>query len=137
MLKRLLGVVPVVFGVLLLTFLLVHLVPGDPIEAMLGESATSADRVQLRAELGLDQPLASQFVTYLGKLAHGDFGRSIHTRAQISTLLAERIPATARLAGLALFIAICIGLPLGIIAALKAGEWPDALATLSSLTLSA
>lgn len=137
MLKRLLGVVPVVFGVLLLTFLLVHLVPGDPVEVMLGESATMADRMQLRAELGLDQPLASQFVTYLDKLAHGDFGRSIHTHSQVSTLLAERIPATARLAALALLIAVCVGLPLGIIAALKAGQWPDRLATLSSLTLSA
>ena len=137
MLKRLLGVAPVIFGVLLLTFLLVHLVPGDPVEVMLGESATMADRMQLRAELGLDQPLASQFVTYLDKLAHGDFGRSIHTHSQISTLLAERIPATARLAALALLIAVCVGLPLGIIAALKAGQWPDGLATLSSLTLSA
>ena len=137
MLKRLLGVAPVIFGVLLLTFLLVHLVPGDPVEVMLGESATMADRMQLRAELGLDQPLASQFVTYLDKLAHGDFGRSIHTHSQVSTLLAERIPATARLAALALLIAVCVGLPLGIIAALKAGQWPDRLATLSSLTLSA
>ena len=77
MLKRLLGVAPVVFGVLLLTFLLVHLVPGDPVEVMLGESATSADRGELRAELGLDRPLALQFKDYLTKLAHGDFGRSL------------------------------------------------------------
>ncbi|HZV98690.1 MAG TPA: nickel ABC transporter permease [Methylophilaceae bacterium] len=137
MLKRLLGVIPVVFGVLLLTFLLVHLVPGDPVEVMLGESATAADRSQLRAELGLDQPLARQFVTYLSRLAHGDFGYSIHGRDDISTLLTERIPATARLALLALLIAVSLGLPLGIMAALKAGRWPDGFATLLSLTLSA
>ncbi|MES2553828.1 MAG: nickel ABC transporter permease [Pseudomonadota bacterium] len=137
MLKRLLGVIPVVFGVLLLTFLLVHLVPGDPVEVMLGESAANADRAQLRADLGLDQSLPQQFGTYLGKLAHGDFGRSIHTRTEISHLLAERIPATAKLALLALVIAICIGLPLGIVAALRSGRWPDSLATLASLTLSA
>jgi len=137
MLKRLLGVIPVVFGVLLLTFLLVHLVPGDPVEVMLGESAANADRTQLRADLGLDQSLPRQFGTYLGKLAHGDFGRSIHTRTEISHLLAERIPATARLALLALVIAICIGLPLGIVAALRSGRWPDSMATLASLTLSA
>lgn len=137
MLKRVLGVVPVVFGVLVLTFLLVHLVPGDPVEVMLGESASMADRTQLRAELGLDQPLTRQFADYIARLAHGDFGRSIHTQTPISSLLAERIPATARLALTALLIALTIGLPLGIIAALKVNKWPDNLATLSSLTLSA
>ncbi|HEY8119258.1 MAG TPA: nickel ABC transporter permease [Methylophilaceae bacterium] len=137
MLKRLLGVVPVVFGVFLLTFLLVHLVPGDPVEVMLGESATSADRNQLRADLGLDKPLVSQFKDYLVKLAHGDFGRSIHSKAEISKLLAERLPATFKLASVALFMALCIGLPLGIAAALKAGGWPDAMASATSLTLSA
>jgi len=137
MLKRLLGVVPVVFGVLLLTFLLVHLVPGDPVEVMLGESATSADRAQLRAELGLDKPLAVQFGTYLTNLAQGDFGRSIHTHLPVAEVLKARIPATARLALVAFAIAIFIGLPLGIAAALKANHWPDKLATLLSLTLSA
>jgi ABC-type dipeptide/oligopeptide/nickel transport system permease component len=137
LLKRLAGIVPVVFGVLLLTFLLVHLVPGDPVEVMLGESATSADRGALRAELGLDQPLPLQFVEYLGKLARGDFGHSIHSHAAISDLLAERIPATARLALLALALAIAIGLPLGIIAALRYRRWPDRVATVSALTLSA
>jgi ABC-type dipeptide/oligopeptide/nickel transport system permease component len=135
--KRLAGVVPVVFGVLLLTFLLVHLVPGDPVEVMLGESATSADRSALRAELGLDQPLPLQFAAYLGKLVQGDFGRSIHTHTEISGLLAERIPATARLALLSLALAVAIGLPLGIVAALRYRRWPDRIATVSALTLSA
>jgi peptide/nickel transport system permease protein len=137
MIKRLLGVLPVVFGVLLLTFLLVHLVPGDPVEVMLGESASGADRAQLRAELGLDRPLIVQFGQYLAKLAQGDFGTSIHSGKPISELLAERFPATIRLALLALFIAICIGLPLGVFAALKANRWPDYAATTLSLTLSA
>ena len=137
MFKRLAGVIPVVFGVLLLTFLLVHMVPGDPVDVMLGESATQADRSELRADLGLDQPLTMQFAHYLGKLAQGDFGRSIHTQLTISSLLAERLPATAQLALTALLIALCMGLPLGIIAALKADQWPDRLATLFSLTISA
>ena len=137
MLKRFLGIVPVIFGVLLLTFLLVHLVPGDPVEVMLGESASNVDRSQIRAELGLDQSLPQQFISYVIKLAHGDFGRSIHTHQEIAQLLSERIPATAMLALLALCIAIAIGLPLGILAALNAGKWPDSLATLSSLTFSA
>ncbi|MDX9952356.1 MAG: ABC transporter permease, partial [Methylophilaceae bacterium] len=98
MFKRLFGVVPVVFGVLLLTFMLVHLVPGDPVEVMLGESASSADRSQLRAELGLDKPLPVQFAHYLSRLTQGDFGNSIHSREPVSAMLAERLPATIRLA---------------------------------------
>lgn len=137
LLRRLLGILPTVFGVLLLTFLLVHLVPGDPVEVMLGESATSADRGVLRAELGLDQPLPVQFVDYLGKLARGDFGVSIHGHVPIARLLAERLPATARLALLALSLAVLVGIPLGIAAALHQHQWPDRLATLSALTLSA
>lgn len=135
--KRLLGAVPVVFGVLLLTFLLVHLVPGDPVEVMLGESASAADRVALRAELGMDRPLPRQFADYLGRLAQGDFGRSIHSHAEISGLLAERLPATAVLALLSLALALAAGVPLGIVAALCHNRWPDRLATLSALTLSA
>ncbi|MGX8883401.1 nickel ABC transporter permease [Methylovorus sp. SPW-M1] len=135
--KRLWGVLPVVFGVLLLTFLLLHLVPGDPVDVMLGESAAVADRAQLRAQLGLDQSLPVQFVQYLKHLAHGDFGRSIHSGQAVSSLLAERLPATLRLAMLALLIALLVGLPLGIIAALRARQWPDTVATLFSLSLSA
>lgn len=137
LLKRILGTVPTVFGVLLLTFLLVHLVPGDPVEVMLGESASGADRNALRAELGLDQPLPVQFVDYLQKLAHVDFGVSIHSHAPIAGLLAERFPATARLALLSLALAMMVGIPFGILAALRQHQWPDKLATLASLTLSA
>lgn len=137
MLKRLFSLFPVVFGVLLLTFLLVHLVPGDPIEVMLGESATQADRAALRAELGLDQSLPVQFSTYLGKLAHGDFGQSIHTHTPIIELLNKRVPATAQLALLALGMAVLVGIPLGIVAALRYARWPDHLATTSALVLSA
>jgi len=136
LLKRLALVVPTVFGVLLLTFLLVHLVPGDPVEVMLGESATSADRGQLRAELGLDRPLVVQFSDYLGKLVHGDFGTSIHGHQSISALLAVRFPATVRLALLSLSLALMVGIPLGIVAALCEHRWPDRLATLAALTLS-
>lgn len=137
MIKRLLAVVPVVFGVLLLTFLLVHLVPGDPVEVMLGESAPMADRAKLRAELGLDQPLLTQFGHYLQALSRGDLGRSIHSHQSISSMLLARLPATAQLALLALLMAICLGLPLGILAALKHQRWPDSTATLFSLTLAA
>ena len=137
MLKRLLGTIPVIFGVLLLTFVLVHSIPGDPVEVMLGESATSADREVLRQNLGLDEPLPIQFFQYVAKVAQGDWGVSIHSKKPIVDLLAERLPATMKLAALALMIAISIGVPLGIVAALKVDRWADNLATVLSLTISA
>lgn len=137
MLKHLFNTVIVVFGVLVLTFLLIHLVPGDPVEVMLGESASMADRAQLRADLGLDQPLIQQFGSYLAKLSHGDFGRSIHTQTPIIELIKTRYPATLKLAALSLLIGMCIGIPLGIYAALKANHWQDLVVTLVSVRLSA
>lgn len=137
MINRFLSMLPVIFGVLLLTFLLVHLVPGDPVEVMLGESATVADRAALRASLGLDQPLVMQFWRYLNDLLHGDFGRSIHTQQPISDMLKTRYPATVQLAMLSLMIGILIGVPLGIYAALRAGRWQDIVVTIVSVRLSA
>lgn len=134
--KHIAGLLPVIFGVLLLTFLLIHLVPGDPVEVMLGESATNADRTQLRTELGLDQPLPVQFGRYLNHLLHGDLGRSIQQHVDISALVAERYPATVKLALLALALALLVGLPLGIAAALCHLHWPDRAATWSALVLS-
>lgn len=137
MIKRLFAIVPVVFGVLLLTFLLIHLVPGDPVEVMLGESASMADRTALRAELGLDQPLLTQFGQYLNHLAHGDFGRSIHTQAPIADTLKARYPATLSLAVVAMMIGLLVGVPLGVFAALHEGRWQDVLVTIVSVRLSA
>ena len=137
MIKRLTSFFTVVFGVLLLTFLLIHLVPGDPVEVMLGESASTADRTQLRVDLGLDQPLITQFCRYLYKLGTGDLGRSIHTQTSIIELIKSRYPATLKLAVLSLLIGLCIGVPLGIYAALKANHWQDLVVTLVSVRLSA
>lgn len=137
MINRLLGFCTVVFGVLVLTFLLIHLVPGDPVEVMLGESAAQTDRAALRAELGLDQPLIQQFGSYLVKLAQADFGQSIHTKTPIIELIKTRYPATLKLALLSLVIGLSIGIPLGIYAALKADKWQDLVVTIISVRLSA
>jgi peptide/nickel transport system permease protein len=137
MVNRILGLGTVIFGVLLLTFLLVHLVPGDPVEVMLGESASTADRDALRADLGLDQPLIIQFGHYLDKLAHGDLGHSIHTQQSIAEMIKIRYPATVKLAVVSLMIGLVIGVPLGIYAALKAGHWQDFVVTIVSVRLSA
>jgi peptide/nickel transport system permease protein len=137
MIKRVLSFCTVVFGVLSLTFLLIHLVPGDPVEVMLGESASTADREVLRAELGLNQSVASQFGLYLSRLAHADFGMSIHSKTPIIDLIKTRYPATLKLALLALLIGVGVCIPLGIYAALKAGHWQDLLVTIVSVRLSA
>lgn len=137
LLRRLVSFVIVVFGVLLLTFLLIHLVPGDPVEVMLGDSASTADREMLRTELGLNQPLIQQFGGYLVKLSYGDLGQSIHTKMPIIELIKTRYPATLKLAILSLLIGVLLGVPLGIYAALKANRWQDFVVTIVSVRLSA
>jgi len=137
LIKKLSSFFTVIFGVLLLTFLLIHLVPGDPVEVMLGESASTTDRETLRADLGLNQPLITQFGRYISKLAHGDLGRSIHTKTPIIELIKTRYPATLKLAVLSLIIGLVIGIPLGIYAALKANHWQDFVVTVVSVRLSA
>lgn len=135
--QRLTSLLTVIFGVLLLTFLLIHLVPGDPVDVMLGESANLADRAALRADLGLNQSLVQQFGHYVAKLMQGDFGHSIHTQTPIIELIKARYPATLKLALLSLLIGIVIGVPLGVFAALKAGHWQDFVVTIVSVRLSA
>jgi peptide/nickel transport system permease protein len=137
MISRFANLATVIFGVLLLTFLLIHLVPGDPVEVMMGESASIADRETLRADLGLNQPLIQQFGSYLSKLAQGDLGSSIHTKTPIIELIKARYPATLKLAVLSLIIGLFIGIPLGIYAALKVNHWQDFVVTIVSVRFSA
>lgn len=131
--KRILLLVPVVFGVLTFVFLMIHLVPGDPVELMLGETALQADKETLRKELRLDEPIAVQYLHYLGGLIRGDFGRSLHTNRPVLTSILERFPATIELALAALLIATLIALPLGIIAALRQRSLVDNGAMLFAL----
>lgn len=137
MIKRIITLLPVIAGVLCLTFALLHMVPGDPVDVMLGESASPADRDMLKAQLGLDQPLYLQFGQYVLNLLQGDFGVSIHTQTPITDLLAQAYPATLILAVTALSIGLLIGIPLGIWSALKAGHWQDVMVTMVSIRLAA
>jgi ABC-type dipeptide/oligopeptide/nickel transport system permease component len=116
-LSRIGSAVLVVFGVCTLVFLLIHLVPGDPVEAMLGESARPADRTALREALGLDRPLGEQYLSYLGRLARLDLGQSFQFQRPVGDLLAERIPPTLELTGAALALALVLAVPLGVLAA--------------------
>jgi ABC-type dipeptide/oligopeptide/nickel transport system permease component len=122
LMSRLFSALGAMFGVACLVFLLIHLVPGDPVDVMLGESARPADRVALRASLGLDQPITTQILNYFGGLVQLDLGQSLHSKRAVSELLAERIPATLELAFAALVCAMLIAVPLGILAAVKRGK---------------
>jgi len=106
-------------GVVSLVFFLIHMIPGDPIDVMLGESALVADREALRQGLGLHLPLYEQWWNYLTALAQGDFGHSLFSGRPITDLLLERIPATLHLSIIALLVAIIIALPLGLLAATR------------------
>lgn len=119
LLQRLSGACLVVLGVVSIVFLLLHLVPGDPVEIMLGESASVADRQALRHELGLDRPLYAQYLGYIGSLARFDLGTSIHYRQPVTELLLDRLPATGLLAGVTLLLTVALALPLGIVAAIR------------------
>lgn len=115
---RLASAALVIFGVSSLVFLLLHLIPGDPVEVMLGESAGVADRQALRTALGLDQPLWLQWLDYQKNLVQFDLGISLHSRQPIADMLAERIPVTALLAAASLLLALLLAFPLGILSAL-------------------
>jgi peptide/nickel transport system permease protein len=125
--------VPTLFGAATLVFLLLHVVPGDPIDVMLGESAAPAAREELRARLGLDRPLAEQYGRWLTGLARADLGESIRSGRPVTELLAERVPVTVTLALTALLVAVSIGIPLGVLAANAPGSPVDRLALAVSL----
>jgi peptide/nickel transport system permease protein len=131
--RRLLLLVPTVLGVLTLVFLLVHIIPGDPVEVMLGETASRADLAQLRADLGLDRPLGEQYARFLGGLARGDLGRSFFYRRPVLAVIAAALPATALLAAAALAVSLLIALPLGVLAAVRRDRPTDRLALVGSL----
>lgn len=116
---RLFSALIVMFGVMCMVFFLIHLVPGDPVDMMLGESARLADREAMRVALGLDQPLLVQLQQYLVNLFQFDLGTSLHSRRPISEIILERLPATFELAIAALVVAVAIAFPLGVIAAIR------------------
>ncbi|GAB4280858.1 MAG: ABC transporter permease [Deferrisomatales bacterium] len=131
--KRLLTLVPTVLGVVTLVFAFLHLVPGDPVEVMLGETARAADKTALRAELGLDRPILEQYAGYLGGLLQGDLGHSFVHRRPVREVIAARLPATLELAGWALVVAVALAFPLGVLAATRKDRFLDRASLVGSL----
>ncbi len=136
-LSRLLSAMVVVAGVSVLVFLLIHLVPGDPVEVMLGEGARPADRAELERALGLHQPLAMQLTDYFSGLVRGDLGESLHSRQAVAEVIAGRLPATVVLALAALAVALVLAVPLGLIAAVRPDSpWDSGAMTFSMVGVS-
>jgi len=125
MVRRIFLSVPVLLGILLVTFAIARLIPGDPCRAILGEKATEAVCARFIQEKGLDKPIYTQFGIYLGEILHGDFGTSVRYNMPVTRMLAERLPTTIELSIAALFLAILAGIPLGIISAIRHNSWVD------------
>lgn len=129
---RLALMVPTLAGVLVVAFLLLHVAPGDPVLAMVGERADQQTIARLRADLHLDDPVPSRFAHYAGSVLRGDLGRSYITRRPILSDLLERFPATLKLAGAAMLFATVAGVGIGIYSAWRPGSWADRIATLGA-----
>lgn len=114
--RRLVLALPVLVGVSALSFSLLHFVPGDPVDIMLGDQATATDKEVLRRELGLDRPFGEQMTSYFSGLVKLDLGTSLHSRRPVWEEIAERIPATFELTIVAMFLALGVGIPLGVLA---------------------
>jgi peptide/nickel transport system permease protein len=133
LLRRMIGAVPLVLAVVALTFFVIRLAPGDPAVILAGDAPTPEFLAQVRAENGLDKPVWQQFVTFLGHAATGDFGRSIYAGRPVFSVIMERVPATALLAGTAMVAASLAGVLLGVAAARRAGTRQDAAISAISL----
>jgi ABC-type dipeptide/oligopeptide/nickel transport system permease component len=127
--RRLGLMVPTAFLVTVGVFLLIHLIPGDPATVILAESYTPEAAARIHQDLGLDKPLPEQYVIYLGKLAHGDLGRSVRNKLPVTQAVGERLPATLELGAAALLWSLMVAIPLGAIAALRRGRALDVIAT--------
>ena len=125
--------IPITLGILTLVFSLIHLIPGDPAAAIAGEGARPEDIIQVRKALGLDLPLWKQYVTYISNVARGDLGRSFRTNEKVSTEILARYPATIQLAMGAMFVALLVAFPLGIISAIYRNSWIDNVARFFAL----
>jgi peptide/nickel transport system permease protein len=125
--RRFLAVIPVLFGVTLAVFSMLFLVPGDPVKIMLAEFVTTPDQVaQMRAQLHLDEPILKQYGRFVGNALRGDLGTSIRSRRAVSTEIGDNVGSTAQLALASMAVAVAIGVPLGLMAALLRNSWFDA-----------
>lgn len=131
--RRLLALIPALFGVSLVTFFSIHLAPGDPVDQILGQNTNQQAAENLRRHLGLDDPLPVQYARWLTGVIHGDFGRSLLTNVPVVDEILRRFPSTLELAAAALVVSVLIGVPLGLVAAVVRRRWLDSLIMVAAL----
>lgn len=131
--QRLMLSIPVLLGVTGIVFAILHLMPGDPVRIMAGARASEARVQEIRLQLGLEQPIALQYLRWLGKVARGDLGTSIASKRSVAQIIGERIFFTLRLMVTTLIISVTLGIGLGVLAAIQHQKWPDHLITSLSL----
>jgi len=128
--ERLLQLIPVLLGISLVVFVMMTLTPGDPVEVMLGDAlATDEQREILTREMGLDRPAPERFLHFIANAASGEFGMSFHHRRPVTEVILERVPATIELTVAAMLVALLVGIPLGVLAAVRRDGPIDRLAT--------
>ncbi|WP_439498647.1 ABC transporter permease [Bosea sp. (in: a-proteobacteria)] len=132
--RKLAQMLPVAFFVTVIVFALTNLLPGDPTVTILGEQASAEQRAAVRVEYGLDQPAPLRYLTWIGRVAQGDFGRSLRTREHVSEMLSARVPVTLQLSFLSILIAVAIGVPAGILAARFRGTVIDVVASFVAMS---
>ena len=125
LLRRVLATIPVMGVVALFVFALLHLTPGDPAAIIAGDFATAEDIARIHHQLGLDRPFAVQFVAWVGQIVRGDLGTSIFSRFPVAQLIRQRLPPTIALTVTTLIIAVCLAIPIGVVAAWRSGTWID------------
>ena len=129
MIKRLLALIPVLIGVSILVFMLMHITPGDPAILMLGERAPEEQLENLRESMGLNEPLPVQYINWIGRVLRGDMGRSLRSRRPVTMEIWQRLPNTLSLGFAAAFLAIVVGIPIGVISAVRPNSWMDNIFT--------
>ena len=133
-LRRIVQAIPVMFGITLFTFLIIHLIPGDPVQAFAGEKPISpAQAEQIRIEYGLNLPLWEQYANYVNSLLHGDLGSGLHSKRPVTDSIQEALWPTLQLTMAGLFVALILGVSLGILAAIFHNTWLDTGAMVISL----
>ena len=133
-LRRVLSAIPSLFGLMIVTFLLIRAVPADPAAALAGDNATPQQIAEIRHQYGFDRPIDEQLVLYFGQVLRFDFGESEYSHRPVGLDIEQRLPATLELTFAALILAIAIGIPLGVIAGVNHNRWPDFAVRLFSIS---
>ena len=131
--RRILGLIPVLLGITVLVFFLIRMIPGDPVITMLGERASAADVERVREQLGFNEPLLTQYARYMGQLFRGNLGQSIINRTEVTYELKYRLPATIEMIAGAMIFGVAVGISVGVVSAIRRNSWFDVLGTIGAL----